>query len=65
MLITPDFLLSRLPQAEQASGPLDPLFEAFDTERTTLHVYTVLLKYWQRRDFGAHLDQLLERIGIG
>lgn len=63
MLITPDFLLSRLPEAEQASGPLDRLFEPHDTERTTLHVYTVLLKYWRRRDFGAHLDQLLERIG--
>jgi hypothetical protein len=63
MLIVPDFILSRVPGAERASGPFDPLFEDFDTERTTLHVYRALLLTWQRRDFGAHLDQLLERIG--
>jgi hypothetical protein len=36
---------------------------AADPARNCLHVYTVFLKYWRRRDFGAHLDRLLARTG--
>jgi hypothetical protein len=62
MLIFPEVILFRLPAAEQANGPLDPMFEGVDPARNSLHIYTVFLKYWRRRDFGACLDRLLERI---
>ncbi len=62
LLISPDFILLRLPEAANASGPLDPIFHGVDPARNSLHIYTMLLKYWRRRDFGAHLDQMLERL---
>lgn len=58
-LVFPEVILFRLPRAVDASGPLDPMFHAVDPARNSLHIYTVLLKYWRRRDFGACLDRLL------
>lgn len=55
----PETILYRLPKAVHASGPHDPMFEAVDPARNMAHIYAVFLKYWHRRDFGAHLDQLL------
>jgi hypothetical protein len=65
VLAFPEIILFRLPEAVHASGPLDPMFEPVvaDPARNCLHVYMVFLKYWRRRDFGAHLDRLLARTG--
>lgn len=60
VLAFPEVILFRLPEAVHASGPLDPMFLPVDPARNSLHVYTVLLKFWQRRDFGAALDRLLD-----
>jgi hypothetical protein len=63
VLAFPEVILFRLPEAVHASGPLDPMFLPVDPARNCLHVYTVFLKYWLRRDFGAHIDELLTRTG--
>lgn len=60
-LTFPEVVLFRLPEAVGASGPLDPMFEGVDPARNSLHIYTVLLKFWQREDFGAALDRVLAR----
>lgn len=59
VLVFPEVILFRLPEAEHASGPYDPIFETSEPARNCLHIYTVLLKFWQRQDFGAALDRLL------
>ena len=65
MLPLPAFILRALPEAAHASGPHDAMFLRVDSARNVLHIYTLLLKYWHRRDFGAHLDRLLERSASG
>ncbi|HTV96062.1 MAG TPA: hypothetical protein VME42_08655 [Steroidobacteraceae bacterium] len=59
----PALVLSRLPQAADARGPLDPLFGRDDVVRGFLHVFTAFLSLWQRHDFGASLDQALAATG--
>jgi len=59
VLAMPEIVLFRRPDAEHASGPDDPMFLPVDPARNCLHVYNVFLKYWLRRDFGAHLDRLI------
>lgn len=61
ILVMPEIVLYRLPEAATAAGPLDPIFERSDPARNCLHIYTVFLNLWQRRDFGAKLDVLLGR----
>jgi hypothetical protein len=61
VLAFPEVILFRLPEAADASGAFDPIFWPVDPARNCLHIYTVLLKYWRRRDFGKSLDRLLER----
>ena len=61
VLMFPEVIEYRLPEAVHASGPRDPMFEQADTAMNTLHIYTVLLKFWLRQDFGAALDRLLAR----
>jgi hypothetical protein len=58
----PEVVLFRLPEAANASGPLDPIFLRSDPARNCLHIYTVFLNLWQKRDFGAKLDTLLQRV---
>jgi hypothetical protein len=61
MLIdAPQLVLSRLPEAAGAAGPLDPIFRKNDVARGFLHVFTNFLNLWQTHDFGASLDRLLE-----
>ncbi len=62
MLNMPAYILHALPEAAKASGLRDPIFLEAHSPRNVLNIYSALLKYWQRRDFGAHLDRLLERI---
>jgi hypothetical protein len=61
VLAFPEIVLFRLPEAATAAGPRDPMFLRSDPARNCLHIYTVLLQLWRRRDFGASLDRLLER----
>ena len=61
VLAMPKVILYRLPDAVNASGPLDPMFERSDNARNCLHIYTVFLNLWRARNFGARLDQLLAR----
>jgi hypothetical protein len=62
LIEAPALVLSRLPEAAGARGPLDPLFFKDDVARGFLHVFRAFLHLWQRRDFGASLDRLLERM---
>jgi len=64
VLAFPAVVLFRLPEAATASGPLDPIFLRSDPARNCLHIYTVLLNLWQRRDFGAKLDTLLKAMAL-
>ena len=59
MLIAPERILFRLPEAVQASGPRDPLFRKSEQARNFLHIYTNFLNLWRTHDFGASLDAFL------
>ncbi len=61
VLVFPEVILFRQPDTPNASGPHDAMFTpvAMDAARNSLHVYTVFLKLWQRRDFGALVDELI------
>ena len=61
MMDVPSLVLSRLPEAASAFGPLDPVLHNNEVARGFLHVFTAFLNLWQTHDFGARLDQLLER----
>ncbi|MCB2079229.1 MAG: hypothetical protein KDE55_16230 [Novosphingobium sp.] len=61
VLAFPEVIMFRLPECVDASGPLDPMFEAVDPARNSLHIYTAFLKFWEREDFGKALDLLIER----
>jgi len=63
MMDTPALVLSRLPEAAIASGPRDPVLDKNEVARNFLHVFTAFLNLWQRHDFGASLDRMLERVG--
>jgi hypothetical protein len=63
LIQAPALLLSRLPEAAAAHGPLDPVLRKNETARSFLHVFTAFLNLWQTHDFGASLDRLLEREG--
>jgi hypothetical protein len=63
VLAFPEIVLFRLPEAATATGPRDPVFLRSDPARNCLHIYTVFLRLWQARDFGACLDKLVKRMG--
>jgi hypothetical protein len=63
LMNTPALVLSRLPQAADARGPLDPVLHKNEVARSFLYVFTAFLNLWQTHDFGASLDQMLERVG--
>lgn len=62
LLGAPERILLRLPEAAEASGPFDPLFRRSESARNQLHISTAFLNLWQAHDFGARLDQLLDRV---
>ena len=59
LIEAPALVLSRLPEAAAAHGPLDPVFRKNEIARSFLHVFTAFLNLWQREDFGASLDRLV------
>jgi hypothetical protein len=59
LIQAPTLVLSRLPEAANAYGPLDPVFRKDDVARGFLHVFTAFLNLWQTHDFGASLERLL------
>ena len=61
MADTPALILSRLPDAAKAAGPHDPIMLGDQVAHGFLHVFSNFLDTWERRDFGASLDRLLER----
>ena len=62
LMIAPERIVYRLPEAVHASGPHDPLFRQSEQARNLLHILTNFLNVWQRHDFGASLDRLLQRL---
>jgi hypothetical protein len=61
MMDVPALVLSRLPEAASAYGPLDPILHKNPVARGFLHVFTNFLNLWQTHDFGHQLDDLLRR----
>ena len=59
ILIAPERILLRLPEAATASGPHDPLFDESEEARGFLHILTVFLSFWQSSRIGASLDRVL------
>ncbi|MCT2399045.1 hypothetical protein [Novosphingobium mangrovi (ex Huang et al. 2023)] len=59
VLAFPEIIEFRLPGIGEASGPHDPAILAIDPARNCLHVLTVFLKLWERRDFGRRIRALL------
>lgn len=61
LIQAPTLVLSRLPEAANAYGPLDPVFSKDEVARGFLHVFTAFLNLWQTHDLGASLERLLGR----
>ncbi|CAN7347178.1 hypothetical protein LJR225_002044 [Phenylobacterium sp. LjRoot225] len=61
MMDVPALVLSRLPEAADAEGPLDPVLFKDEVARGFLHVFTAFLSLWQAHGFGASLDAVLRR----
>jgi hypothetical protein len=61
MMDVPALVLSRLPEAATAFGPLDPVLQTNPVARGFLHVFTNFLNLWHIHDFGASLDRMLGR----
>lgn len=59
MMDVPALVLSRVPEAASAAGPLDPVFQGSEVARTFLHVFTMFLSLWEGDDFSAALDRAL------
>jgi len=59
VLAFPEVVEFRLPGCIEASGPLDPMFLGVEPARNSLHIYTVFLKFWRRRDFGKAIRAVL------
>jgi hypothetical protein len=59
VLAFPEVIAFRCPGIEQASGPRDPMIQAMDPARNSLHIYTMFLKAWHARDFGARVERVL------
>jgi hypothetical protein len=57
----PALILSRMPEAADASGPLDPMLNKDSVVRGFLQGFRSFLNLWERHDFGASLDRMLER----
>ena len=64
MMIAPERILFRLPEAVNATGPRDPVFGKSEQARNFLHIFTNFMNLWHTHDFGSSLDQLLERLGV-
>jgi len=62
MMDVPALILSRLPEAATAHGPLDPVLRKSEVARGFLHVFTAFLNLWETHDFGASLERLLARV---
>ena len=61
MMDAPSLILSRMPDAARASGPLDPILHRDSVVRGFLQGFTGFLNLWETRDFGASLDRMLEQ----
>lgn len=59
VLAFPEVITFRCPGLEQAAGWLDPIIQSIDPARNSLHIYTMYLKTWHARDFGARVEQVL------
>lgn len=64
LMIAPQRIVYRLPEALHASGPHDPLFAQHEQARNLLHIYSSFLNLWQRHDFAASLDRMLARAAV-
>ena len=64
MMDVPSLVLTRLPEAADADGPLDSILHKNEIARSFLHVFTAFLNLWDTHDFGASLDVLLEKAGV-
>jgi hypothetical protein len=62
LLLTPERMLHRVPQAASAAGPHDPMFDEHDQARNFLHIFTLFLHRWRKVDFGVMLEGLRGRL---
>ncbi len=61
LMNAPYLVLYRLPEAANATGPLDPVFKKNESARSFMHIFTIFLNRWRTHDFGASLQQVLAR----
>ncbi|MFM5906959.1 MAG: hypothetical protein ACKOPO_05145, partial [Novosphingobium sp.] len=61
MFAAPEIIRFRLPECVHATGPNDAMFTPVtaDPARNYLSIYTVLLKHWQRENFGQRVRDLI------
>lgn len=61
-IASPMRILTARPDAVTAAGPLDLMFRDSETARNNLHILGVFLQLWLTHDFGAVLEELLQRL---
>jgi hypothetical protein len=59
IMIAPERILLRRPEAGRATGPADPMIRDHEEARCYLHILTIFLSQWRAQDFGASLDDML------
>jgi hypothetical protein len=60
LIVAPDRILHRLPEAINATGPSDPVFRKSEQARNFLHIFTNFLNLWKSHDFAASLARMLK-----
>ncbi|MCX7865187.1 MAG: hypothetical protein N2423_09175 [Novosphingobium sp.] len=59
VLAFPEVIALRCPELGKATGWLDPIIQTIDPARNSIHIYKMLLKAWNTREFGARIEQVL------
>jgi hypothetical protein len=59
MIDCPALVLSRVPEAVGATGPLHDILGGDQVAHGFFHVFRNCLNLWERHDFGASLDRML------
>jgi hypothetical protein len=60
LMQAPALVMSRLPEAANATSLLAPVFDRNEVARGFLHVFITFLNLWESRNVGSTLDRVLE-----
>jgi len=62
LMDAPPIIRAEIPDLANARSRFDPRFQQNENARVQMHMITMFLNQWQRHDFGALLDGVMDRI---